>query len=83
MIELVWVKTRISTPAHPSATGIGRVSGLVSCLHATCCVRQSVSSSQKRENTPLSLSATGIGRVSGLVSLVAAKTVSVFNYEDP
>ena len=24
------VKTRISAPAHPSATGIGRVSGLVS-----------------------------------------------------
>ena len=29
MIELVSVKTRISAPAHPCATGIGRVSGLV------------------------------------------------------
>ena len=29
MIELESVKTRISAPAHPSATGIGRVSGLV------------------------------------------------------
>ena len=29
VIELESVKTRISTPAHPSATGIGRVSGLV------------------------------------------------------
>ena len=29
MIESKSVKTRISTPAHPSATGIGRVSGLV------------------------------------------------------
>ena len=27
--ELESVKTRISAPAHPSATGIGRVSGLV------------------------------------------------------
>ena len=31
MIELESVKTRISAPAHPSAAGIGRVSGLV-CL---------------------------------------------------
>ena len=30
VIELESVKTRISAPAHPSATGIGRVSGLVS-----------------------------------------------------
>ena len=29
MIELESGKTRISAPAHPSATGIGRVSGLV------------------------------------------------------
>ena len=29
VIELESVKTRISAPAHPSATGIGRVSGLV------------------------------------------------------
>ena len=29
VIELERVKTRISAPAHPSATGIGRVSGLV------------------------------------------------------
>ena len=29
VIELKSVKTRISAPAHPSATGIGRVSGLV------------------------------------------------------
>ena len=29
MIELESVKTRISAPAHPSPTGIGRVSGLV------------------------------------------------------
>ena len=29
VIELETVKTRISAPAHPSATGIGRVSGLV------------------------------------------------------
>ena len=28
VIELESVKTRISAPAHPSATGIGRVSGL-------------------------------------------------------
>ena len=28
------VKTRISSPAHPSATGIGRVSGLVSFFQA-------------------------------------------------
>ena len=28
------MKTRISAPAHPSATGIGRVSGLVNfCIH--------------------------------------------------
>ena len=32
MIELESVKRRISAPAHPSATGIGRVSGLVSFL---------------------------------------------------
>ena len=32
MIELESVKTRISAPAHPSATGIGRVSGLVFSL---------------------------------------------------
>ena len=29
VIELEIVKTRISAPAHPSATGIGLVSGLV------------------------------------------------------
>ena len=29
VIELESVKARISAPAHPSATGIGRVSGLV------------------------------------------------------
>ena len=29
VIELESVKMRISAPAHPSATGIGRVSGLV------------------------------------------------------
>ena len=29
VIELEIVKTRISAPAHSSATGIGRVSGLV------------------------------------------------------
>ena len=29
VIELESVKTRISAPAHPSATGIGHVSGLV------------------------------------------------------
>ena len=29
VIELESVKTHISAPAHPSATGIGRVSGLV------------------------------------------------------
>ena len=29
VIGLESVKTRISAPAHPSATGIGRVSGLV------------------------------------------------------
>ena len=29
VIELEIVKTRISAPAHPSATGIGRVSGLI------------------------------------------------------
>ena len=29
VIELESVKTRISAPAHPSATGIGRVSGFV------------------------------------------------------
>ena len=32
VIELESVKTRISAPAHPSATGIGRVSGLVALL---------------------------------------------------
>ena len=32
VIELESVKTRISAPAHPSATGIGRVSGLVHLL---------------------------------------------------
>ena len=38
VIELESVKTRISAPAHPSATGIGRVSGLVDAynrLHLT------------------------------------------------
>ena len=29
MIELESVKTRITAPAHPSATGVGHVSGLV------------------------------------------------------
>ena len=29
MIELENLKTRISAPVHPSATGIGRISGLV------------------------------------------------------
>ena len=33
VIELESVKTRISAPAHPSATGIGRVSGLVPVLN--------------------------------------------------
>ena len=33
MIEFESVKTRISAPAHPSATG-GRVSGLVSITHS-------------------------------------------------
>ena len=37
VIEFESVKTRISAPAHPSATGIGRVSGLdyaeVECLN--------------------------------------------------
>ena len=33
VIELESVKTCISAPAHPSATGIGRVSGLVSIIH--------------------------------------------------
>ena len=32
VIELESVKIRISAPAHPSATGIGRVSGLASPL---------------------------------------------------
>ena len=32
MIESKSGKTRISAPAHPSATGIGRVSGLVLLL---------------------------------------------------
>ena len=32
VIEFESVKTRISASAHPSATGIGRVSGLVSTL---------------------------------------------------
>ena len=37
MIKLESVKTRLSAPAHPSATGIGRVSGLVSFfVHFPC-----------------------------------------------
>ena len=35
VIELESVKTRISAPAHPSATGIGRVSGLVVVVVST------------------------------------------------
>ena len=35
VIELESVKTRISAPAHTSATGIGRVSGLVLIPSAT------------------------------------------------
>ena len=34
VIELESVKMRISAPAHPSATDIGRVSGLVECVLA-------------------------------------------------
>ena len=33
VIELESVKSRISAPAHPSATGIGRVSGLVYLIY--------------------------------------------------
>ena len=37
VIELESVKTRISAPAHPSATGIGRVSGLVYFINIPRC----------------------------------------------
>ena len=42
VIELESVKTRISAPAHPSATGIGRVSGLVFLLTCVLALLQEV-----------------------------------------